>query len=140
MKKRKELLILAILIIILFAINYKTVDNFLIEFLDSREPGIVERIVDGDTIKINGNSVRLLGINTPERGEKYYEEAKDYLASLIDNKTVYLEYGKEKYDKYGRVLAYVYLDDENVNQKMIEQGYANYYFPSGRDKYYPHRR
>ena len=52
------------------------------------------------------------------------------------NKTVYLEYGREKYDKYNRILAYIFLKDEDINIKLIERGFANFYFPSGKDKYY----
>jgi len=51
------------------------------------------------------------------------------------NKSVELEFGKEKRDKYNRTLAYVFLNDENVNAKMIEKGFANYYFYSGQEVY-----
>ena len=54
----------------------------------------------------------------------------------ILNKTVKLEYGKDKKDRYNRTLAYIFLNDENINLKQVEQGFANYYFPSGKDVYY----
>ena len=56
-----------------------------------KETVIASRIIDGDTIVVNNVSIRLLGMNTPERGEKYYQEAKNYLALLISNKTIWLE-------------------------------------------------
>ncbi len=84
----------------------------------------------------NGEHVRLLGINTPERGERYYDKAKNFLENEILNKSVKLEYGKEKKDLYNRTLAYVFLDSENVNLKLVEEGFANFYFPSGKDVYY----
>jgi len=77
-----------------------------------------------------------LGINTPERGQEYYQEPKVFLEDLVLNKTVKLEFGKDKYDKYNRLLAYVFLDEENINIKLIENGFANFYFPSGKDIHY----
>ncbi len=134
--KQKDIGILALLIIVLVAVNYGWINNALSNFLNIYEPVHVDRIIDGDTIESNKTSIRLLGINAPERGEYFYEEAKEFLEELILNQTVYLKYGKEKYDKYGRTLAYIYINRENINLKLIENGYANYYFPSGKDQYY----
>ena len=96
----------------------------------------VERVIDGDTIVADNNSTRLLGINSPEKGELYYEEAKEFLENLILNKSVRLKFGKDKYDRYNRVLAYVYFENKNVNLEIVKQGLANFYFPSGKDVYY----
>ena len=134
--KQKDVLVLALLIIALVAINYNWLDNALNNFLNTSEQVHVDRIIDGDTIESNKTSIRLLGINTPERGELYYEEAKEFLEQEILNKTVNLKYGKEMYDKYQRVLAYIFLDNTNINLKIIENGLANIYFPSGKDQYY----
>lgn len=134
--RKKEALILIILILLLFAINYRFIDNSLTNFLEESEIIIVKDVIDGDTIKSNETSIRLLGINSPEKGEKYYEEAKEYLEKKILNKTVYLKYGKEKYDRYHRILAYVFLGNENINLELVEKGFANFYFPSGKDNYY----
>ena len=119
-----------------FIINYSFLDKALENFLIDSETVRVERIIDGDTIIINQTSVRLLGINSPERGETYYPEAKEFLEELILNKTVKLEFGREKYDKYKRILAYVFISNENINLKLVEEGFANFYFPSGKDFYY----
>jgi len=134
--KQKDVLVLVLLIIALVTINYGWLDNALNNFLNTYEQIHVDRIIDGDTIESNSTSIRLLGINARERGELYYEEAKEFLENEILNKTVGLEYGKEHYDKYHRVLAYVFLDNRNINLKIIENGYANIYFPSGKDRYY----
>jgi len=134
--KQKDVLVLALLIIALVIINYSWLDNALNNFLNTYEQVHVDRIIDGDTIESNKTSIRLLGINTPERGELYYEEAKEFLEQEILNKTVNLKYGKERYDKYQRVLAYIFLDNTNINLKIVENGLANTYFPSGKDKYY----
>ena len=75
-------------------------------------------------------------MNTPERGELYYSEAKEFLEELVLNKTIRLEFGKEKYDRYNRILAYLSLNGENINLKLVEEGFANFYFPSGKDIHY----
>jgi micrococcal nuclease len=133
---KKDLTILILLIVLLILINYNFLNSILEQhFGEEKEFGIVERVIDGDTVIINGTSVRLLGINSPERGEDYYKKAKEFLEERILNKTVELRYGKEKYDKYNRKLAYLFLDG-NVNLMLVENGFANFYFPAGKDKYY----
>jgi micrococcal nuclease len=127
MNNKKEIFLLIVLIGGLFLLNYNFLDSKLEEFLDESETGFVERIVDGDTAIIDGNSTRVLGINTPEKGEKYYAEAKNFLKELILNKTVKLEYGKEKYDLYRRKLAYVFLEGRNINLELVKNGFANVY-------------
>ena len=134
--KQKYAFLLIFLVIFLFVINYNFLDKSLEGFFEESESGFVERVIDGDTIVVNSTSVRLLGINCPEKGEKYYEEAKDFLEKEVLNKTVELKFGNERYDRYGRLLAYVFLDEENVNLELVEKGFANFYFPSGKDNYY----
>ena len=136
MKKRDAKKLLIFLIILLIVINYSFIDSFLNDILNPRELVFISRVIDGDTVEVNETSIRLLGINTPERGEKYYEEAKDFLEELVLNKTLELEHGKEKYDKYNRILGYLFLNNKNINIRLIENGFANFYFPSGKDKYY----
>ena len=136
MEKRNKIILLIILIVLFFSVNYSFLDKKLEKFLINYETAIVERIIDGDTVVINKNSVRLLGINSPERGEKYYGEAKEFLEKEIFNRTVRLEFGKEKEDLYGRILAYIFLGLDNVNLKLVEEGLANFYFPQGKDIHY----
>lgn len=88
----------------------------------------VVKVVDGDTIRlVNGEYVRLLGINAPEKGQEYYEEAKNRLQELIGSKKVVLKKDFEDEDKYGRWLRYVYVDREMVNIKLVREGYAKPY-------------
>lgn len=122
--------------LIIFLMNYQIVDSFLIKTFESRDSVFIDAVIDGDTVKANGESIRLLGINAPEKGEKLSEGARDYLEKNVLNKTVYLEYGKDKKDRYGRTLAYVFVGNKNINLELVKKGFANYYFPSGRDKYY----
>lgn len=87
----------------------------------------VLRIIDGDTFELfSGEKVRIVGINAPEIKDKYGDESKKYLLSLIQNKYVILENDSISKDKdvYGRLLRYVYLDNEDINKKMIRDGFA----------------
>ena len=98
---------------------------------DLEGPFVVTNIVDGDTLDLdNGERVRLSGINTAERGECYYQEAKNELISLVLGKNVYLERDYSNHGKYGRLLRYVYVDDILVNFYLVGKGYAKVY-----DKY-----
>ena len=90
------------------------------------------RAVDGDTIVLDGEeTVRLIGIDTPETKDlrkpvQYFgEEAYGFTKSLVEGKRVRLEYDQERIDKYGRTLAYVYLEDRTfLNAEIIRQGYG----------------
>ncbi len=91
---------------------------------ESQRMLLVTEVIDGDTIKSNSESIRLIGIDTPEKGEVGYQEAKEVLTNLVLGKTVVAKPGKDTYDKYGRTLSYIYSDDIFVNNYMIEQGWA----------------
>lgn len=94
-------------------------------------PFRVVKVIDGDTIELNNSErVRFSGINTPEKGECYYQEAKDILKSVILDKEVYLEKDRTDKGKYGRLLRYVYYNGVLVNAFLVERGYAKVY-----DKY-----
>ena len=73
------------------------------------EKGMVSEVLDGDTFVLeSGQTVRLLGINAPDRGEQGYEEAKEYLQGLVEGEEIGLEYDAYQDDKFGRILAYVF--------------------------------
>jgi len=128
MKKKKEIILLTILIFLFLVVNYSWLDNYLGKVLENadREDFTVKRIIDGDTIVVgNDTHVRLLGINTPEKGEKYYTEAKEFVNNSLYNKTIFIEsFGQ---DKYYRELGVVFFEEENFNVKIIEKGFANAY-------------
>lgn len=93
-----------------------------------------ERIVDGDTFKVvyDGEltSVRMIGINAPERNDARGAAATAALAKLIAGKVVRLEFpGPRKRDNFGRLLCKVYVGDMDVGAKMIRQGHAVAYHP-----------
>ena len=83
---KKEVLIG--LFVLLITINYSFLDPLLINALEDYEIGVVSRVIYGDTVEINNESVRLLEINSPKRGEKRYEEAKQFLEEKILNENV----------------------------------------------------
>ena len=100
------------------------------------EKKLVTKIIDGDTVVIEGGErVRLLGIDTDERGYTCYEPAKQRLEELVLNKEVYLESDGEDKDQYKRYLRYLILDGENINLKLVEEGLAIAYFCSQNVKY-----
>lgn len=90
--------------------------------------------IDGDTAKflINGKTekVRFLGINTPESTnyvEEYGREASEYTFNKLKNATkIYIEYDiySDKYDKYGRTLGWIFVDNNNLSELLLEEGYA----------------
>jgi hypothetical protein len=134
MKIDREKLFLVVLLILLFSLNYNFLNGLLEDNFNYKEIIFVERVIDGDTVVVNGTSIRLLGINTPEKGEYLYTEAKEFLESIVMNKTLYLE--RHGQDKYYRDLGYLFsYSGENINVKMVENGYGNYYFYSGKDRY-----
>lgn len=137
MKKSVLLFILILLVALLFVANYSRFDSYVTKYLISSKQAKIERVIDGDTVVTTANEhIRLLGINAPETSsnEKYSQQAKQYLTSLIDNKSVRLEsYGT---DLYGRTLAYIFLGNEDANKMVVENGLANIYFPKGTGPYH----
>ncbi|HAA90521.1 MAG: Nuclease (SNase domain protein) [Thermoanaerobacterales bacterium 50_218] len=108
-------------------------------------PAVVTKVVDGDTVYVEFNGreekVRLIGVDTPEtkhpeiRKEPFGEEASLYTKQKLLGRRVYLELDLQKRDRYGRLLAYVWLvlpdsfSEEEVREKMFNahlllEGYA----------------
>jgi micrococcal nuclease len=104
---------------------------------DREASTVVERIVDGDTLWVEGRErVRLIGIDTPETQhpsegvECFGRKASAFLRALVPVGTeVRLAYDVERRDQYGRTLAYLYRasDDLFVNAEMVRAGYAQAY-------------
>jgi len=89
-----------------------------------KELVFIREIIDGDTIEMdNGEKIRLFGINTPEKGKYYYDEAKDFLKE-IENQTIFVLRDREDYDRYNRMLRYVFYEDRLLNIEILEKGFA----------------
>ncbi len=96
----------------------------------------VVRVIDGDTIQVccvfgDRVTVRYVGVDTPEihhpmKGvERAGKEASEANRKLVDGKTVRLEFDVQEQDRYGRLLAYVYLEEGTfVNAWLVQHGYA----------------
>jgi len=88
----------------------------------------VVQVVDGDTLVIStGETVRLICIDTPERGEEYYAETSNKLSELTLNKPVTLIKDMSETDRYGRLLRYIEVDGVDVNKQMVLSGFAKVY-------------
>lgn len=144
--KAKDITIFTLVIFALIKIGF----YFSVEFKNRVDYGnvLVVRVIDGDTLKLENNKrVRLIGIDTPEyhqsrkldrdslrlHKDKETIQKMGYLAyqytrNLLEGKRVRLEFDFEKFDKYDRLLAYVYLPDGTfINGKLVEGGYAAVY-------------
>lgn len=101
---------------------------------------VVTHVVDGDTVDLDsGDSVRLVGIDTPERGECGFGPAQSAMKRLVLGKEVTLVESDEDADKYGRLLRYVEVGDLDVGLRMIRKGLAIARYDS-RDGYGRHPR
>ena len=79
----------------------------------------VLKVEDGDTVTLSsGKTVRIIGINAPEIGEKNYEQAKGYLAYLVMNKQVWIEQDRYLQDRYGRELVWLWVGCEGETKFM----------------------
>ncbi|GGD22511.1 thermonuclease family protein [Pontibacillus salipaludis] len=99
------------------------------------EQATVSRVVDGDTIEVTYNGttedVRLLLVDTPEVKhpskpvQEFGPEASTYAKKMLTPGTkVELEFDGPKRDKYDRLLAYIWVDGQNFNKALLENGYA----------------
>lgn len=113
-----------------------TIDNYETYY---EAKGLCDHVVDGDTIDVVGvGRIRLVGIDTPERGQAGYDNSTQFVKDMCLGKTVYLDIDDaENTDKYGRILAIVYVDGYNINVELLKRGYARilYIPPSEFDPY-----
>ena len=102
---------------------------------DRRYPAVLVRVVDGDTLRadldlgaevtLKGQALRVLGIDAPELREPGGRAAKEAVEKFLSGKKLKVElHGKEK---YGRWLADVFADGENLAFWMLKNGYAKPY-------------
>ena len=101
----------------------------------------VTSVTDGDTVVVaGGERVRLIGIDTPERGQCGFHEASAALEALIGDRPVVLMPGaRDDRDRYGRLLRYLDADGRDLNLEMVRSGHAIARYDS-RDGYGRHAR
>jgi micrococcal nuclease len=102
--------------------------------IDADVEAIVRRVYDGDTIEVEFRGVtervRYIGIDTPEMGDPrppIREVARAAAAenrALVDGRVVRLEFDVQQRDRYGRLLAYVWVGDPRINERLVRDGFA----------------
>jgi endonuclease YncB( thermonuclease family) len=107
----------------------------------SGERGVVTNIVDGDTIDVAGvGRIRVIGIDTPERGECGFDKASTVMADLVLGETVILVPGaRDNTDRYDRLLRYIDVGNQDAGLQLIKRGLAIARYDS-RDGYGAHTR
>jgi len=131
---RVNLKLVVALIIAVLMIGVEHIANAFLHAVGLPSSGRVIKVVDGDTVELENHIVvRYLGIDAPEiahddtPADCFGDEARMRNAALVLGKKVKLQYEDtgEKFDHYGRVLAYVFLEDGTlVNELLIREGYA----------------
>ncbi|MCP4684053.1 MAG: hypothetical protein GY867_01270 [bacterium] len=126
-KGRRAVSVALVLLIALLIVVLRLVE----EVGQERRPSdrfVVARIIDGDTIELEGGDrLRLLAIDTPERGERFYDEASAMLERLALGKTARIEFAGRRRDGYGRLLGYLFIDSLYINRAVIDSGLGYVY-------------
>jgi len=90
------------------------------------DPTAARYVVDGDTLVLNnGSTIRLQGIDTPEKNERLYNRASYELQRRLVGRQLHFE-GNET-DKYGRLLRHVFAEGKHVNLELVQTGWARAY-------------
>ncbi|MDP2947450.1 MAG: thermonuclease family protein [Nanoarchaeota archaeon] len=123
-----------IIIIIIFVISGIFYYNLTGNMPTEKKEIFVVRVIDGDTLEsASGEKLRLLGVNTPEKGIFLHDEAENFLRERVENKTIEFEsYGV---DKYGRILAHIFLGEKHINEEILKNGLGSLYYYE-KDRYY----
>lgn len=124
----KAILKLALVVVVVLVLSFLKSDDMssLEQSVSEQETARVTYVIDGDTFELqNGDRIRLIGVDTPERDEYLYAEATEELRRLIDREEVRLVADVENTDRYGRLLRYVYIDGIFVNEELVRKGLAD---------------
>lgn len=86
----------------------------------------VKKVIDGDSLIVmqnnNKKEIRLWGVDSPEWGQPYSKRAKKFLKDTVMNNTISVQ--PYYHDDYGRLVAGIFYNQVNINQLMVEKGYA----------------
>src|SRR4030042_3550128 len=121
--KRIFIFILVILLLSIIAVYYPKLTGKVVKEEYEKEKCFVNRVIDGDTLVCGNKTIRLLGINTPEKKMLYYQEARDFL-NQTNGKVVEILRDKEDEDKYSRKLRYVFYENDLLNADILQEGFA----------------
>lgn len=142
-KKRKWLAVLLVATLILSALIFwrevgksrnNQAQNFSAVPLSQIEKVKVDYVIDGDTVILaDGRHVRYIGIDAPEMAPETGTENREEIIAgavwsrkenerLVLDKEILLEKDAQEFDKYGRTLAYVWVDGKMVNEELLEKG------------------
>lgn len=89
---------------------------------------IIEQIIDGDTFVISdGSQIRLIGVDAPEEGQPFYQQSVALGEALLQGTEVTLNLDREPRDRYGGLLAYVFIDSLLYNETLIDSGLGSVY-------------
>jgi len=83
--------------------------------------------IDGDTVYVEGERVRLVQVDTPELGTCYARQAKEYTQNFLNSEgpiTLVRDTNLDNKDTYGRSLRYLFKDERNLNLELVRNGYA----------------
>jgi micrococcal nuclease len=105
--------------------NDGNADAGLVQKCGADENTIVTKLIDGDTVVVEGGyHVRLLGMDADEKGYPCHEAAKNRLEKLVLGKQILLEKDVSDVDQYGRCLRYMFVDGVNVDIELVKEGLA----------------
>ena len=116
--------IVSIIVIFGFGSSDTTPEN--IEPVFMGYDGQITRVIDGDTLIIDQTTIRLSLVNSPERDERGYQEAKDFASNVspVGANVEFYEDSWQPVDKYGRSVGLVYCNDMMLNELLLTNGHA----------------
>lgn len=132
LRRQAPVWLILLAVLTLLAIRYlggKSREGRPVDTADPEQTYVVERAIDGDTLLLtNGERLRLLGVDTPETVHPSHPvellgpEASQFTKRMAEGRTVRLGFDKERRDRYGRLLAYVYVGGLMLNEELIRAG------------------
>nr|AIE98290.1 Excalibur domain-containing protein [uncultured marine thaumarchaeote KM3_04_H11] len=116
--------IVSIIVVFGFGSSDTTPEN--IEPVFMGYDGQITRVIDGDTLIIDLTTIRLSLVNSPERDERGYQEAKDFASTVcpVGANAEFYEDTWQPVDKYGRSVGLVYCNDMMLNELLLTNGHA----------------
>ena len=136
-KTQNILIVIAciIILIVIISFSFKMIINYNPEIKENQSENQVAEIIDGDTFRLeNGDVVRLLCVDTPEKGEEGYDEAVSFLGGRLlyqQDNNIILEGNTT--DKYGRLLRWVWVEGSLVNKEIIDEDLGEVFEYAGED-------